>query len=58
MNARGTYDIMYAFEPSHATFRTLFSGMFLDSDTAPNNINELYVSSETAGAVVEISLFR
>lgn len=58
MNARGTYDILYSFEPSHATYRTLFSGTFLDSDTAPNNINEIYVSSGTAGAVVEISMFR
>ena len=58
MNARGTYDIYYAFEPSHATYRTLFSGMFLDSDTAPNNISTIYVSSETSGAVVEISMFR
>ena len=58
MNARGTYDIMYSFEPSHSTYRTLFSGMFLDSDTAPNNISEIYVSSDTAGAVVEISMFR
>jgi len=58
MNARGTYDITYSFEPSHATYRTLFSGMFLDSDTSPNNISEIYVSSGTAGAVVEISMFR
>lgn len=58
MNARGEYDLLYAFEPSHATYKTLFSGMFLDSDTAPNNISTIYVSSSTAGAVVEISMFR
>lgn len=58
MNARGEYDLLYAFEPSHATYRTLFSGMFLDSDTAPNNISEIYVSSDTAGAVVELMLYR
>jgi Na+-transporting methylmalonyl-CoA/oxaloacetate decarboxylase gamma subunit len=58
MNARGAYDILYAFEPSHSTYRTLFSGMFIDSDTAPNNVNKIYVSSATAGAVVEVLMFR
>lgn len=58
MNARGEYDLFYSFEPSHATYRTLFSGMFLDSDTAPNNINKIYVSSATSGAVVELIMFR
>jgi len=58
MNARGIYDILYSFEPSHSTYRTLFSGTFIDSDTAPNNINKIYVSSATAGAVVEVLMFR
>jgi len=58
MNARGAYDLYYAFEPSHTTYKTLFSGIFLDSDTSPNNISEIYISSDTAGAVVELSLFR
>jgi len=58
MNARGEYDIYYAFEPSHATYRTLFRGMFLDSDTAPNSISTIYVSSGTANAIVELILFR
>ena len=58
MNARGAYDILYSFEPSHSTYRTLFSGTFIDSDTAPNSINKIYVSCATAGAVVEVLLFR
>ncbi|MHA1852573.1 MAG: hypothetical protein ACTSUF_03590 [Candidatus Heimdallarchaeaceae archaeon] len=60
MNARGEYDIFYSFDPSHSTYRTLFSGMFLDSDTMPSGItpNAIYVSSNTAGAVVEIAFFR
>jgi hypothetical protein len=58
MNARGNYDILYSFETSHSTYRTLFSGMFLDSDTSPNNINKIYVSCATAGAVVEIIMYR
>lgn len=60
MNARGTYDILYSFEPSQSTYRTLFSGMFLDSDTMPTGVmpTSIYVSSAIAGAVVELSLFR
>ena len=60
MNARGTYDILYSFEPSHSTYRTLFQGTFLDSDTMPHGVTPtaIYVSSDTAGAVVEMALFR
>lgn len=60
MNARGEYDILYSFEPSQSTFRTLFSGTYLDSDTEPRRITPtaIYISSATAGAVVEMAFFR
>jgi len=59
MKARGNYDLYYSYEPSHSTYMTLTSGSVLSEDTAPNmSIQAIYVMSKTAGAVVELEVWK
>ncbi len=59
LKARGNYDILYSFEPSHSTYITLVRGSVLNENTAPNmSIRSIYVMCETAEVTVELEVWR
>lgn len=59
LRARGNYDLLYSFEPSHATYMTLTRGDTLTEDTAPHmGIKSIYVMCETAGVTSELEVWR
>ena len=59
IRARGEYDLLYSFSPTHQTYFTLSSGDTLSSDTSPNeDINAIYVMCETAGVIAELEIWR
>lgn len=55
LKARGDYDLLYAFSPTHQNYFTLSSGDTLTSATSPNaDINAIYLMCETDRVVAEI----
>lgn len=59
VKARGNHEILYCFEPSHATYVSLPAGQTLAEDTVPDRqINAIYVMCETAPIIVEFELWR
>jgi len=58
LKCRENYDINYCFEPSASTFMTLIRGATLSEDTAPQGVHAIYVRCSTAGATIEVELWR
>ncbi len=59
IKARGNYELLYSYSPTHQTYMTLVVGNVLSADTAPNtDINAVYVMCETAGVIVELEIWR
>ncbi len=59
LKARGNYELLYSYSPTHQTYMTLTKGDVLSSDTSPNrNINAIYVMCETANVVAELEVWR
>lgn len=55
MRARGDYDLLYSYSPTHQNYFTLSSGNVLSSDTSPNDdLNAIWVMCETANVIVEL----
>lgn len=58
LKARGEYELLYAFEPTHANYMTLNAGETLFADTVPDrDINAIYVMCDDAGIIVEMEVW-
>ncbi len=58
MSCRDDYDILYCFEPSASTYKTLKSGAIVSQDTSPNtDINAVYVMC-AYDTIIEIELWK
>jgi len=59
LKARGNYELLYSYSPTHQTYMTLVRGQTISSDTAPNEeINAIYVMCETSNVVAELEVWR
>ena len=59
LKARGNYELLYSFSPTHQTYMTLVIGQTISSDTSPNaELNAIYVMCETAGVIAELEVWR
>ena len=59
IKARGNYELLYSYSPTHQNYMTLVGGNVLSADTAPNtDINAVYVMCETARVIVELEIWR
>jgi hypothetical protein len=59
LKARGNYELLYSYSPTHQTYMTLTKGDVLSADTSPDkNINAVYVMCNTAGVVAELEVWR
>jgi len=59
LKARGDDELLYSFSPTHQNYTTLTGGNVLSADTSPNkDINAVYVMCETAGAIVELDIWK
>lgn len=58
LRLRENHNLLYSYDPSHATYSTLKSGETLTEDTSPNKgINAIYVMCETAETIVEFEVW-
>ena len=58
IKVRGSYDLLYTFEPSGSTYMTLVSGTVLTENTVPNrSIWSIFVRCATADVTVEIEVW-
>lgn len=59
LRVRGSHELSYAFDPTHANFMTLDAGEKVSEDTVPNrDINAIYVMCPDMGVVVEMEIWR
>ena len=59
LRARGNYELLYSFSPTHQTYTTLSAGNSLQEDTSPNSdLNAIYVMSTEGGIVCELEVWR
>ena len=59
LNLRENQDLLYSFEPSGSTYKTLKKGATLNEDTTPEglDIHAIYVQCATADVTVELELW-
>jgi len=58
LKARGNYELLYSYSPTHQTYMTLTIGDVLSADTSPNkDINAVYVMCETTGVIAELEVW-
>ena len=58
MSCRDNYDVLYCFEPSVSTYKTLKAGATVSEDTSPNtDINAIYVRCNN-DTIIEIELWK
>ena len=59
IKARGNYELLYSYSPTHQTYMTLVAGNVLSADTATDkNLNAIYVMCETPNVIVELESWQ
>jgi len=58
MKSRNQRLLYYSFDPSHATYSSVYAGMVLTSSTAPDKTREIYVMSPNGNDTIELELWK